>query len=175
MAREPIRTEAREPARVEAASFFDDLPDTRQREVDDIASPFDIDKHRIPPGVTLEWKRYTTLGSRDQAYENKMLEQGWRPVPTKLFPDFMPQGTPPDDPVVREGNMLMARRQELTDQARDQERRAARQQIQTSEARMRDTPADTMPRDAPATRQLAGINRTVERIPVPRGDDQTAA
>lgn len=171
MAREPIRTETREPARPEAAAFFDDLPETRQREVDDIVSPFHIDGHRIPPGVTLEWKRYTTLGERNQSYENKMLEQGWRPVPTRLFPDFMPQGTPPDDAVVRDGNMLMARRQELTEQARMQERRAAQQQIHTSEARMRETPGDTMPRDAPATKNLTGIRRTIERMPVPSGTD----
>jgi hypothetical protein len=158
MAREPIRTETREPA----------------RSVDDIVSPFHVDPHRIPPGVTLEWKRYTTIGMRDQSYENKMLEQGWRPVPAKLFPDFMPSDTPPDDPIVRDGNMLMARRKELTDQAREQERRAARQQVQASEAKMRETPSDTLPRDADA-RTAPRINRTVERIAVPRGDDQTAA
>jgi len=174
MARESIRTETREPVRPESAAFFDDLPDTRQREVDDLVSQFHVDAHRIPPGVSLEWKRHTTLGQRDQSYENRMLEQGWRPVPARLFPDFMPQGTPPDDPIVRDGNMLMARRKELTDQAREQERRAARQQIQTSEQRMRETPPDTLPRDADARTALR-VNRTVERIPVPRGDDQTAA
>lgn len=174
MAREPIRTESREPVRPEAASFFDNLPDTRQREADDIVSPFHIDAHRMPPGVTLEWKRYTTLGERNQAYENKMLEQGWRPVPSRLFPDFMPQGTPPDDAIIRDGNMLMARRKELTDQAREGERQAARNQVRASEARMASTPTDTLPRDADA-RTAPRINRTVERIPVPRGDDQTAA
>lgn len=171
MARENTRIDTREPARAEAAAFFDDLPETRQREVDDIVSPFHIDAHRIPPGVTLEWKRYTTLGERNQSYENKMLEQGWRPVPARLFPDFMPQGTPPDDAVIRDGNMLMARRQELTDQARLQERRAAQQQVQTSEARMRDTPGDTMPRNAPAAEKWNSIKRTMERMPVPKGDE----
>lgn len=169
MAREPIRTEAREPVRPEAASFFDDLPDTRQREVDDIVSPFHVDAHRIPPGVTLEWKRYTTLGERNQAYENKMLEQGWRPVPARLFPDFMPQGTPPDDPIVRDGNMLMARRKELTEQAREAEQRAARNQVRASEAKLRETPNDTLPRDADP-RVAPRVNRTTERMAVPPAD-----
>ncbi len=93
---------------------------------------FAIDKEDIPEGYTYQWIAESVLGNSDKEMISTVgfHENGWRPVPASRHPgQFMPVGY--SGPIRRDGQVLVERPKELTDEARQEEIGAARNLIRT--------------------------------------------
>lgn len=122
---------------------------TRQSHATAQQNPFDIPKDEIPEGSSYEWKRYSVTGQtadHDPFYLASMRRQGWEPVDPRRHPTWVPPGY--DKPyLIRDGQILMERPIELTNEARKEVRDLSRQQMREAEQRLGLTPKDTMTRD----------------------------
>jgi hypothetical protein len=134
-ARPDIRPEPRKEVRPEV----DDENDPRARaakraaELREHLTTFDdgVDKFSTPPapaGWTYEWKRRTVMGWEDPSYLSSLARLGWEPVQASRHPELMPKGYVGS--IEREGQVLMERPQEITDEVKARDLRAARQQVQ---------------------------------------------
>tara|TARA_R110000868_G_scaffold20801_1_gene87412 strand:- start:78 stop:596 length:519 start_codon:yes stop_codon:yes gene_type:complete len=122
----------------------------------------DFKAPRAPEGWTYEWKRRTVYGQEDPAYQVELKRMGWDEVPTSRHPDMMPFAG--DHRFIeRKGMVLMERPTELVEEARDVEKRRARQQVRAKEAQLSGSEADTPlgPRSRP------DIKKGYEPLPVP--------
>ena len=125
---------------------------------DEFAAP------RPPDGWTYEWKRKTVLGQEDPAYQVHLARMGWEPVPTRRHPEMMPgQGSHPA--IERKGMTLMMRPTVISEEARDIEKRRARDQVRAKEAQLNATPDGTLTRDDPRVRP--NIKKGFSPIEVP--------
>lgn len=133
VAREAVRQEAR-PTRTPDGRVIaygrDGQPLTRAGSIQG-GNQFSIPEGTIPPGWSWEWKNDTVLGQRDPAYEAELAQVGWMPVMAESFPGiFMPFDY--KGPIRRKGMILMERPEELTLEARREEKRAADDKVRTS-------------------------------------------
>lgn len=90
-----------------------------------------IDKFATPPapdGWTYEWKRRTVMGWEDHSYMSNLTRTGWEPVQASRHPEMMPKGY--TGSIERDGQILMERPKEITDEIRNIESKKARQQVQ---------------------------------------------
>lgn len=112
------------------------------------------DEFRTPPapdGWQYEWKRRTLLGQEDPAYQVELARMGWEPVTTSRHPEMMPmQGNHPV--IERKGMVLMQRPAIISDEARANELRKARNQVRVKEQQLNATPDGTLTRDHPSAR-----------------------
>lgn len=112
------------------------------------------DEFRTPPapdGWQYEWKRRTLLGQEDPAYQVELARMGWEPVTTNRHPEMMPiQGNHPV--IERKGMVLMQRPAIISDEARANELRKARNQVRVKEQQLNATPDGTLTRDHPSAR-----------------------
>lgn len=122
---------------------------TRQSHATAQANPFDLPKDEIPEGSSYEWKRFSVSGQsadHDPFYLASMRRQGWEPVDPRRHPNWVPPGY--DKPyIIRDGLILMERPVELTNEARQEQRNLARQQMREAQERLGMAPKDTMTRD----------------------------
>jgi hypothetical protein len=81
-----------------------------------------------PDGWTYEWKRRTVMGWEDPSYMSNMTRMGWEPVQASRHPEMMPKGY--SGSIERDGQVLMERPQEITDEIKSRELIKARQQVQ---------------------------------------------
>lgn len=163
MAREPIRTDIRDPIREAAA---DDAPTARKvRRRKGYVDDTYIAPHEIPPGMDYNWKRFTVTGEPQEEYLMAMAENGWEPVPAARHPRLASRSRK-DGHIVRGGLILMERPMELTEEARAEDLAEARAQLSIQQRRLMETPAGTMPRDADP-RTAARIRQTYEPMQVP--------
>lgn len=125
IAKEPIRETVREPLRNNGKKEVigrDGKVLSRKRGTN--IDRFYIPENLIPEGWSYEWKAQTTMGQENTAHMMHMAENGWTPVPASRHPGyFMPEGY--EGPVVRDGNILMERPVELTNEARQEDIDAA--------------------------------------------------
>ena len=108
---------------------------------------FLIPEEDKPDGVSFNWKRFSVHGQEDPFYISNMRLQGWEPVTGSDMPGLAPEGH--SGSVLKEGMLLMARTQELTDQANAEVARASRQQVQDREKANGVAPTGQAPRVAP--------------------------
>ena len=135
-------------------------------DLEDGTDDFWVDANVIPDGWTYEWKRFTVYGQEDPSYQVALRRAGWEPVPASRHPEMMPIGYAGDDIILRKGMILMERPQEITDEIRAKDKKAARDQIRVKEAQLNDAPAGQFERsnkDAP----LAKVKKAYEPIPIP--------
>lgn len=164
----PARAEMRPPMREEdprarAARRAQELRDHRGA-LDDGTDDFYVDPAAIPPGWDYEWKRRTTLGAEDPAYQVALMRAGWEPVPASRHPEMMPdRGN--FAVIERKGMILMERPKEITDEMRALELRKARQQVRQKEAQLNNAPEGQFGRDHAQVRPK--INKSYEAIPIP--------
>ena len=123
-----------------------------------------IDPRDVPPGWSYEWKRKSVLGQEDPAYQISLARKGWDPVPAERMPHMMPTGGK-HTTIERDGQILMERPLELTEEAKDIEKRKARQQMRMKEQQLNEAPQGQFDRGDP--RVAAKIKRSYEPIPVP--------
>lgn len=129
---------------------------------------FAFDTSIIPEGWSYEWKRKSIYNQEDPAYQIRLADGGWTPVPANRdarHAALMPTGT--YNTIERDGMILMERPKELTDEARDVELRRAKNQVRAKEAQLSATPDGTLDRTAdPRTRP--SVKKSYEAMPVPK-------
>lgn len=108
---------------------------------------FLIPEEDKPAGVSFNWKRWSVHGQEDPFYIANMRLQGWEPVNGDDMPGLVPEGH--SGPIIKEGVILMARAQELTDQAYAEVARASKQQVQDREKANGVAPNGQAPRVQP--------------------------
>ena len=115
-------------------------------------------------GLSAEWKRTSYFGKEeDPDYHISLSENGWEPLSLGSFPEFrkmMPKNWTRDT-FEKRGQMLHIRPKELTQEARDEDRRNAENQVKGKMASLREAgPGE-------AERTLVKVNRSYERgVPI---------
>lgn len=119
---------------------------TRRRKATVQEDMFYVPIDEIPEGSSYEWKRWSVNGLEDPFYIAQMREQGWEPVNPKSHPTWVPPGYSQPH-IIKGGMILMERPQSLTDEAKAENRKLAKQQMREAEQRLGMTPKDTLTRD----------------------------
>jgi hypothetical protein len=134
----------------------------------DSTDRFAFDTSIIPEGWSYEWKRKSIYNQEDPAYQIRLADGGWTPVPANRdarHAALMPTGN--FATIERDGMILMERPKELTDEAKDIELRRARNQVRAKEAQLSTAPDGTLARDAdPRTRP--SVKKSYEAMPIPK-------
>lgn len=133
-------------------------------ELDDGTDDFYVDPDSIPDGWTYEWKRHSTYGQEDPAYQVQLARDGWTPVPASRHPEMMPYNTT-EQTILRKGLMLMECPTEIVQERKMIELRKARDQVRHKEAQIAGTPDGTMTRDH--ARVKPSIKKSFEAMPIP--------
>jgi hypothetical protein len=114
-----------------------------------------------PLGFDYQWKRRTIYGQEDPSYQVELIRQGWEPVPLDRHPQMMPKGW--HGKIIEvEGLILMERPKVLTDEAREREKRAARESVLTKEKQLSSSREGDLGR-----REVQAFSKTREPIAVP--------
>ena len=130
---------------------------------------FKFDLSIVPPGWTYEWRMNTVLGKTDPSYEISLRQRGWEAVPANRHPEMMPLGYQ-GGTIDREGMRLMERPAEISDEARDNEKREARELVRGKEEQFTRNPAgDNSPfeRDNKG-KSLNSIKKSYEAVEIPK-------
>jgi hypothetical protein len=128
--RDPVHAPTRTPVRagrIEALGRNNEVLSRRRTSTGDI---FDIPKHLIPDGWEYQWCAVSVVGNTEILLDQNLMfaENGWRAVPASRYPGkFMPAGH--KGSILRGGQMLMERPKSLSDEARADDVRAAKQLI----------------------------------------------
>lgn len=128
---------------------------------------FYVDPTIVPEGWTYEWKRHLLLGAEDPSYNVSLARAGWEPVPLHRDPAhraMMPMNWSGVH-IERKGQILMERPTEIVNEARNLEKKKARDQVRAKEAQLAGTPDGTMTRDHDRVRP--SIKKGWESLPVP--------
>jgi len=133
-------------------------------DLDEGTDEFYIDPDSVPDGWSYEWKRKTVFGAEDPAYSVAVARRGWEAVPADRHPEMMPRGMTAAT-IERKGMVLMERPKEITNEVRDNDKRAARRAIQAKEEQLRNAPQGQFERDHPQVRPR--LNKSYEPMPVP--------
>lgn len=114
-----------------------------------------------PEGFDYQWKLKSVMNQDDidRIRQNEM--NGWEPVPLARHPELMPRGWKGDTIEVG-GLVLMERPMLFTQEAREEERRAARDAVLTKESQMREGRAGDLGR-----REVNRFSKTRAPIDVP--------
>lgn len=133
-----------------------------------------IPQDQIPDGMDLMWVTDSVLGQPVPQHRAQFERKGWTPVHTAHDFDgrfdgrFTPKGQAGECNV--DGLVLMARPLELTRKALDQDKRRARDQVRIKEQALYGGDIGASGADHPSARNFNHINRSVERIDIPRDD-----
>jgi hypothetical protein len=162
-----LKTDEEDP-RARAARRADELRE-HLGGLDDGVDDFYIDPRDIPDGWCYEWKRHTTLGAEDPAYEVQIARAGWEAVPVSRHPKMMPKDYP-GMTILRKGMMLMERPQEIVDEAKAIELRKARAQVRQKEIQLRGAPAGDNSPFSPDNKgsSLVNIKKSFEPMSIPK-------
>lgn len=114
-----------------------------------------------PDGWTYEWKRKTIAGQEDTDHLNALGDNGWTSVPADRHAGTA--GRSRTGEIVRDGLMLMERPVELTNEARAEEKWAARAQIQAQNDQYRGKMPSGMSTEHPGVRP--NIRGSYEQAP----------
>jgi hypothetical protein len=115
----------------------------------------------IPEGSSYEWKRWTVMGEQNPFYIAQMREQGWEPVDPKRHPNWVPPGY--NEPyIIKGGQILMERPEELTKEARAEARTLAKRQVREAEQRLGMTPKGELTREHPGLK--IGVQKEIGRM-----------
>lgn len=134
----------------------------------DMPNKFDVPREQIPDGMSYQWNNATVFGKSDPSYDSFMAQQGWEPVPAYRHPHLVPPGTPENAPIIIDGQVLVERPAELTNEALQEELDKARGEVRAKEDQLYGARPDT-----PVGRGL-GIKKDFERptAELPRGNYQ---
>ena len=111
------------------------------------SSRFDIPRHMIPDGMDYQWVSQTILGQPDPRQSVPAAMNHWTPVPMKKHPHLVgpaQAAATPEAAIIVDGLMLCERPSYLTDQRKEQERRAAATQVGDQMARLGQAPEGTL-------------------------------
>lgn len=149
----------KERAKLRAAEIRDTLGD-----MDEGTDEFYVDRTSIPDGWEYEWKRLEVLGKEDPAYQVSLARKGWDPVPADRHPEMMPKEAK-DKIVTRKGMILMERPKELSDEAREIEKKRARDQVRVKEKQLNEAQPGQFERNN-KDNSLVKVKKGYEAIPI---------
>lgn len=126
--------------------------------------PDDLREALEAQGLSAEFKRLTYFGKEeDPDYHIALAENGWEPLSLSSFPQFkklMPKNWSKDT-FEKRGQMLMVRPQNLTDEARAEDKMNAENQVKGHLASLKNVSVGE------ADRTLVKVNRSYDRgVPV---------
>jgi len=124
-----------------------------------------IPPHIIPDGWSYEWKAYEVLGKRNPSYEVQLAHRGWEPVPRTRHPEMMPDSDQ-GETITRDGQILMERPKEITDEVVAADKRRARDQVRQKETQLGAAPDGHFQR-ANKDQPMASVKKSFESIPIP--------
>lgn len=134
----------------------------RRYKGDEMPNKFHIPSEQIPLGQSYQWNNYTVFGQEQHAYSAFMEMQGWQPVPAERHPHLVPKGY--TGPIIVDGQILMERPQELTNEALQEQLDKARGEVAAKEAQLYGTPEGTMQRSrANGSNEFIGVAKGIER------------
>lgn len=136
----------------------------------EMPNKYHIPVEDIPQGTSYQWNNYTVFGQEQHAYSAFMQMQGWEPVPASRHPHLVPKDTPPNAPIIIDGQMLVERPQELTDEALTEEYNKAQAEVFLKEQQLGKAPPGQFQRErANGSNEFNQVKRQVEPgAPVPR-------
>lgn len=134
----------------------------RYRGGTDMPNKFHIEKEDIPVGTSYQWNNHTIFGQEQHSYSAFMQMQGWEPVHSSRHPHLCPAGY--DGPIIVDGQILMERPAELTNEALGEELDKARGEVRMKEEQLYG-PAPGIANQAPRQRD----NGTNDFIKVKKG------
>jgi hypothetical protein len=97
---------------------------------------FDLDRSKIPPAMTYEWKRVTMFGQTDTENMVNCEANNWTAVPAERHPELSGRRAQVGADITRGGLILMERPSEYTEESRELEEFAARNQVATQVQRL---------------------------------------
>lgn len=119
--RKPMREPQRQELRSGQVLSLDGEVLERRRSTG-FVNPFDVPPHLIPKGFNPQWVRISCNGKPDPANYSDHYANGWRPFATKeILEHYRAEG----HVVERDGQQLMIRPNQLTEQALAEDRRNA--------------------------------------------------
>src|ERR1700744_3183776 len=136
----PAGAPTQEDPRARAARRALELREHMGGNMDDGVDKFYIDPRVIPDGWSYEWKRQSILGKEDPSYQVSLAHRGWEAVPRTRHPEMMPDNYR-GETIEREGQILMERPKEITDEVVSIEKRKAREQVSSKEQQLNGAPA----------------------------------
>lgn len=107
--------------------------------VDQMGDAFGIDRSIIPPDWDYEWKTLTVYNQENPAYQVKLANTGWEPVPAARHPEMMPDGWK-GSTITRDGMILMERPLRVTQRVREIEAKKASDQLRVKELQLGHVP-----------------------------------
>lgn len=136
----------------------------------DMPNKFHVPKEAIPDGTSYQWNNYTVFGKGDSNYDAFMSMQGWEPVPASRHPHLVAKDTPPNAPIIVDGQILMERPEELTQEALQEEYDKARGEVFLKEQQLGMAPPGQFQRSrANGTAEFNQVKKQVEPgAPAPR-------
>ena len=141
--RPPMRADdSRSAAAKRAAEIMGHIENVSMEGVDNFAAP------KPPDGWTYEWKRHTIYNQEDPAYQVKLAQTGWEPVPLSRHPETMPSNAK-SATIERDGQILMMRPKEVTEHFQKLDKQRARDLVRFKEQQLAGTPDGTLTRDDP--------------------------
>ena len=96
------------------------VPVRRRKRDTEEQDPLYIDPKMIPPGLSVEWKRFMCYGKPDPTNIVRLHRQGWEPCPVDKW-RFLVGDEYEGKTVDIDGMRLMQRPKELTDEARKED------------------------------------------------------
>lgn len=155
-ARNSIREDPRERAARRAA----ELRNNRGDDFNGI-DEFHVDRSVVPDGWDYEWKTERIVGMENTSGLLAYRRAGWEEVPTRRHPEMMPIGTPGEEPIRRKDMLLMERPLEITIDARNKERKLAREQVSGKEEQLNQSEKGQFDRAS------VKISHSYEAMPIP--------
>lgn len=129
---EPVREIQRTGGKQFVGRAGEVLTRTRVNGQDPFFIPPEIEAQYAREGYSLQWNAVSVYNNKDIVVGQSMAmhANGWRPVPAERHPGlWVPYGTKGE--IVREGQRLEERPLEMTEQARIEDQRAAREQTRS--------------------------------------------
>lgn len=126
----PVHEPVHEPARAGAVIVQGHNGEVLSRKRTGTSDPFAIDPAIIPPGWEYQWNAISVIGNTEVLMDQnlQMAENGWRPVPAERHSGrYMPVGH--KGSIIRGGQRLEERPKVLSDEARRDDVRAAKQLV----------------------------------------------
>jgi hypothetical protein len=151
--------------RTRAAHRAAELREQRGGDMDDGVDKFYIDPRIIPDGWSYEWKAFTVLGKENPGYQVSLAHRGWEAVPRTRHPEMMPDNHR-GETIEREGQILMERPLEITNEVKALELKKARDQVRGKEQQLSGAPPGQFERDNKGN-SLANIKKSYESVPIP--------
>lgn len=124
-----------------------------------------VDPREIPDGFSVEWKRYSTLGKVDNEWLMNLERDGWEPAQPNDFPSRVGKNFT-GNTVTHKDLILMIRPKELSEEAFQEERVNARNQVRQKFEELGMAGSGEAPRIDSAGRKLTNVNVSYDKIPV---------